>query len=94
MALRRSEAAALTRADPSEVARRLKVFDADADSFSTDHDKLLKRFPKRWVALYGGEVIATGRRLDVVLRAIDRQRLARQDVLVRFLDEDGQVLVL
>lgn len=84
----------MTKADPSKVARRLKAFDADADSFLTGHHKLLKRYPKQWVAFYGGKVIASGRRLDLVLRAIDRQGLARQDVLVRFLDEDGQVLVL
>lgn len=80
--------------DPVEVGEDLDRFNRTVRVLSTEHPRLLEKYPLLWVALYDGEVRATGSTLQSVLAEVGRQELPREHVLVRFIERNPRTLIL
>jgi len=80
--------------DPARVARELRQFRQTTRLLSSQHPRMIEKYPKKWVALYGGKVKATGRSLDAVLKGIDKAGLPRSAVIVRFIEKNRRTMIL
>lgn len=79
---------------PQEVAHKLQQFRQSAKFLSSRRAYLVKRYPKEWVAIYGGKVKAHAQTLSSLLEEVDRQNLPRQHVAIGFLDTTERRLIL
>ncbi len=80
--------------DPRKVDRELRKFQNAARVLSSDHPRLIDQYPNRWVAVYRGNVRATGGTLRSLISKVDSEGVPRDDVIVRFIDRHQRTLVL
>jgi hypothetical protein len=80
--------------DPQQVANDLRRFRRTTRVLSSDRPRLIAEYPKRWVALYDGEVAATSRTFTSLLKSLDRKHLPREHVVIRYIDEDERIMIL
>ena len=88
------EKAAYLGAPPKKIARELRAFSRTARIFSSNEQRLLKKYPKQWVALYGGKVCASAKSLDEVLSKLKQQGVPANQALVWYMDTSGRKLIL
>lgn len=72
--------------DPVAVSEGVRAFGKTARAFSAKRTQLLAKYPKRWVAMFDGNVIADGSSADEALAAVDQAGYRRESVLLRFID--------
>lgn len=77
-----------------EIARDLRAFSRTARLFSSNERRLLKKYPKQWVALYGGKVRASAKSLDGVLSKLKQQGVPANQAIVWYMDTSGRKLIL
>jgi CII-binding regulator of phage lambda lysogenization HflD len=81
-------------ATPKKIARDLRAFSRTARIFSSNERRLLKKYPKQWIALYGGKVRASAKSLDEVLSKLKKQGVPANQAIVRYMDTSGRKLIL
>jgi hypothetical protein len=79
---------------PGAAARSLRGFERSAQVLSSNHPRLIDEYGNKWIAISDSMVVAHGTSLDKVLRKVDRQKLPRSDVIVRFIERSPGTLVL
>jgi Family of unknown function (DUF5678) len=79
---------------PKKIARDLRAFSRTARIFSSNEQRLLKKYPKQWVALYGGKVRASAKSLDEVLSKLKKQHVPANQTIVWYMDTSGRHLIL
>jgi len=80
--------------DPAEWMRNMEKFDCSCDALSAQYEKLLERFPNRWVALYDGEVVAEAGNLPDTIHALKARGFPPRDCLVEFLSARPMTVIL
>jgi len=80
--------------DPKDVDRDLRSFRRSAQVLSSNRPRLIDRYPKQWVALYRGRVRASGGTFSSVIAEVDKKRLPREHVIVRFIDRNQRTMIL
>lgn len=80
--------------DPSAVARDLKRYSKSAKLLSSARHDLVKKYPRRWIAVHDGEVIADAATLDGLLQEIKRLGISPEAVVTRLIDENVRKLIL
>ncbi len=80
--------------NPREVDRQLQSFRKTVGVLSSDHPRLIDRYSNQWVAVYEGEVKASGNTLHAVVRKVEKQGLPRENTVVRFIDRSQRTLIL
>ena len=80
--------------DPKEIDRDLRSFRRTAQVLSSNRPRLIDRYPKQWVAVYRGRVRASGGTFASVIAEVDRKRLPREHVIVRFIDRNQRTMIL
>jgi uncharacterized protein DUF5678 len=88
------EKAVYLGAPPKKIARDLRAFSRTARIFSSNEQRLLKEYPKQWVALYGGKVRASAKSLDEVLSKLKKQRVPANQAIIWYMDTSGRKLIL
>lgn len=80
--------------DPVQVDRSLQSFCKAASVLSSDHPRLIDKYPKQWVAVYNGEVKATATTFNALLAQVDRVHLPRDETIIRFIDRNQRTMIL
>lgn len=80
--------------DPKDVDRGLQDFRKAAQVLSSRHPRLIDRYSKKWVAVYRGQVRASGKVFASVLAEVDKKGLPREHVIVRFIDRNQRTMIL
>lgn len=80
--------------DPSAVAQALKRYSKSAKLLSSARHDLVKKYPRRWIAVHDGEVIADGATLDKLLLEIKRLGISPEEVVTRLIDKNVRKLIL
>src|SRR5438132_13318419 len=80
--------------DPKRLDADLQEFRKDTQVLSSRRAKLMQKYPKRWVAIYRGEVQADARSLNEILKAIDQLGLPRESVVVQYVDQNVRTMIL
>jgi hypothetical protein len=76
------------------IAQQLEQYRQDALYFERHRADLLAQHPDRWVAVYGGVVVATDRSLPRLLKRLDAKGLPRGQVFIEYLATHEDVLIL
>lgn len=79
---------------PAEVDRELREFERSASVLSSRRARLIKHYPRRWVAVYQGKVMADAPTFVSILEQIDKEKLPREQVIVRFIDKSERAMIL
>lgn len=80
--------------DPRRVDRELQSFRKSAEVLSSRHERLIDKYPKQWVALHDGEVIARAKTFDALMSRVDAKKLPRSHIVVRYIDKSSRTLIL
>jgi hypothetical protein len=79
---------------PREIDEELKRFSRSARVLSSDQPRLIDQFPKQWVAVFDGQVVAHAPELGRVLRDLEEKNIAKTQTIIRFIDRDDHALIL
>lgn len=80
--------------DPVRLDAELQRFRADTKLLSSRRMNLMAKYPKRWIAIYDGQVRADALSLKQVLAKVDELSLPREGVVVRFVDRNLHRMIL
>ena len=80
--------------DPSQVDRSLQTFRKAASVLSSDHPRLIDKYPKQWVAVHNGEVKAASTTFNGLLRQVDEAGIPRSETIIRFIDRNQRTMIL
>ena len=79
-----------TLASPEEVAS-MDQFGADCSWVSTHHRELQEQYPRCWVAVCRGQVVATSKRNQMALiRQLRKKGLPLENMVVKFFYPKGE----
>lgn len=80
--------------DPKRVDGELRRFRRSAQLLSSRHARLIDKYPKQWVALHDGKLMARARTFDSLMTQVDRKKLPRAHIVVRYIDKTQRTLIL
>ena len=80
--------------NPKRLDRELSVFRRSARTFSSEHPRLIKKFPKQWVAVHRGKVKAAGTTYNLLMKQVKERKLPREHILVRYIDKNARTMIL
>ena len=80
--------------DPKRVDQELERFQKATALLSSRHPSLIERYPKQWVAVYDGKVRARAKTFDALMAQVDRKKLPRGHIIVRYIDKTQRTLIL
>jgi hypothetical protein len=80
--------------DPKQTVADLRAFKKDTELLASRRDALLKSYPKKWIAVYDGEVRASARSLDDLVIKVNTLKLPRNRVVVRYIDRNVRRMIL
>jgi hypothetical protein len=72
----------------------MQEFRKNAKVLSASRASLIQKYPKQWIAIYGREVKASGGSLNKVLEEVDRLKLPRNRVVIRYIERTARRMVL
>lgn len=79
--------------DPAVVARDMARFRRAAKAFSSNHPRLIDRYPEQWVAAYDDQIMADPS-LEALLARMDTAGIPRHQAIIRFITRKQRVLIL
>jgi hypothetical protein len=92
--LAKKNLASYLRATPKQMDRELRAFSRAARVLSSDHPRLIDKHPKEWVAIYDGNVRATGKSFSALVSQLKKKGLSPSDTIIRYIDTSGRKLIL
>ena len=87
-------AARFEKSAATNVAERLKRFSKSASLFSSQQNNLITKYPKQWVAVFDGKVVANAKTLDEVLAELLRQGVPKGEAMIRYLERQRRKFIL
>jgi len=82
------------RRSPLEIERAIRMFSANAKSFSLSREEALEKYKDKWIAIHKGEVIAVAETLPELARAAEEQGFSSDEVLYQRIDAKEKILIL
>ena len=80
--------------DPRRVDQELRRFRKSTEVLSSRHARLVERYPKQWVAVLGGRVVAHAKTFDRLMAQVDKKKLPRSQVIVRYIETTQRTMIL
>lgn len=80
--------------DPKKLDRELRAYRKSAQTFSSSRPRLIEKYSKQWVAVHEGKVKVAAKTFGTLLEEIEKQRLPRESLIVRFIDKDERAMIL
>ncbi|MEX2226222.1 MAG: hypothetical protein WEB52_07230 [Dehalococcoidia bacterium] len=80
--------------DPGVLEKELEAFRESARVLSSKQRHLIARYPKRWVAIYEGDVAADAATLHELMAEIEDRGLPRGHMIVRYIDKNPRKMIL
>ena len=80
--------------DPTEIDRSLTSFRESAQLLSSEHPRMIEKYSKQWVAIYGGEVRAQSSTFRGLIKAATDNDLPPERLVVRFIDRNRRTMIL
>jgi len=80
--------------DPKQVDADLLEFCKNTRLLSSRRARLIERYPKRWIAIFGRKVKADAPSLSQVLAKVDKLQIPRSSVVIRYIDKNQRRMIL
>jgi hypothetical protein len=81
-------------ATPKEIARELRSFSRAARILSSNHPRLIDRYPRQWVGIYDGKVEATSKSFKGLMASMRARGIPPSKSIIRYIDTSGRKLIL
>lgn len=79
--------------DPEQAARETEAFSRSAQFFSSNHTSFVKKYPDKWVAVHGDDVLAADT-LEALFGDLKRKDIPRGQAVIRFVTPKKRLLIL
>ena len=80
--------------DPRVINEELESFRDAARTLSSKHPRMIDKYPKQWIAVYRGKVRAQGSTFWSLMDEVDKKKLPREQVIVRYIDKNLRTMIL
>ena len=80
--------------DPGQVAADLERFRKSEQALSSRYPRLVDSYAKQWVAVHNGKVRAHAKTLDALLTQVDKKKLPRGKLIVRYIAKSQRTMIL
>ncbi len=84
----------LNKADSERFTRMLMQFEEDTLVIECNYDDWLAAYPDRWVAVYGGKLLANAKTLAEALQIAYDRGAPHGCVASAYMDTDPQIMIL
>jgi uncharacterized protein DUF5678 len=88
------EGSRVSRSITEEDRPRAAGFSRTTRFLACNERRLLKKYPKQWIALYGGKVRASAKSLDEVISKLKKLGLPANQSLIWYMDTSGRKIIL
>ena len=93
-AKRRDRIMSMIGGDPRRVADELRAFRRSSRTLSSESPRLIAEYPKKWVGIYDGRVQVATKTFPALIAALQRRKLPREHVIIRYIDKDERIMIL
>ena len=81
--------------DPRKAHDDLTAFRKAAIRLSSSqHPRMIQKYPNKWVAVTKGKVRAHGDSYDAVMQQVREKGLPRQSTIIRFIEKEPRTMIL
>jgi uncharacterized protein DUF5678 len=80
--------------NPVRLTQDLQKFRKAAQALSSDHPRLIEKYPNQWVAVYRGKVAAHAPTLPAILGKLKRKKIPQQHTIVRYIEKNKRTMIL
>ena len=80
--------------NPVRLKRDLQAFRKAAKALSSNHPRLIARYPNEWVAVYRGKVAVHGPTLNAVLGKMKQKKIPQEQTIVRYIEKTRRTMIL
>lgn len=80
--------------DPKQVDSELATFRKDARVLSSKRERLLRKYPQQWIAVYEGQVAAHATTLADLISMMRDLGIPRGRAVVRFITSNPRKMIL
>jgi len=84
----------LQNQNPARLNRDLQEFRKAALALSSDHPRLIDKYPNQWVAVYRGKVAAHASTLNAILGKMKRKKIPQKHTIVRYVEKNKRTMIL
>lgn len=77
-----------------ETYQSIAKFRKDVEQLAKRRSQLIKQYPDRWIAFYGGNIISVSNTLDKLLQFVESKGLDSRKVVTQYLDTKKRTLIL
>ncbi len=74
-----------------QISRELGEFTASARALSDDHPRFIDQYPEQWVAVYQGNVAATGDSLEHAAKDAEGKGIPPQHLIFRHITREEKI---
>ena len=80
--------------DTGKICKEFEKFKANIDFFEENHNSLMEKYSKKWIAIQDEGVVATSRSLTGLMSLLKRAEVETGTCYVRFLDPNPKPQIL
>jgi hypothetical protein len=80
--------------DPKMFDRELRAFRKDAQVLSSARQHLIAQYPKQWIGIHQGKVVAHAKTLPAVVARLEKLGVPRGRAIVRYIDKKPRKMIL
>jgi hypothetical protein len=81
-------------ASAKQINRELRAFSRAARLLSSKRPRLINTHPREWVGLFDGEVCATDKSFNGLVRKLKRRGISPKESIIRYIDTSERKLIL
>jgi hypothetical protein len=81
-------------ASPKQITRELRQFSHAARLLSKDRPRLIHKYPKKWVGIFGEKIQAVDGTFKGLIRKLKQQNIDPSKTLIRFIDTSDRKMIL
>jgi hypothetical protein len=81
-------------ASPRQIDRELRAFSRAARLLSSRRPRLINKHAQEWVGLFDGQICATDRTFNGLVKKLKRRGFPPSDTIIRYIDTSERKLIL
>jgi hypothetical protein len=80
--------------NPADVAKELQAFQRSAKALSSDRPRMIDQYPNQWIAVQEGRVKANAKTFETLMAEVEKKKLPRRNLIIRFIDTSERTMIL
>ena len=80
--------------NPADVVKELEAFRRSAKALSSDRPRMIDEYPNQWIAVVEGKVKANAKTFETLMGEVEKKKLPRRNLFIRFIDTTERTMIL